>query len=247
MLLTGASLAAWQPAAPVRTPVVVELFTSEGCSSCPPADALLSKLAADQDVAGAEVIVLGFHVTYWDRLGWKDPFSLPLATDRQRQYSRVFGEDHVYTPQVVVDGREEMVGSDGDAIRNAVARLAKGPHTRISLEPHYDERGVSARIVVLTLPAGIKESLDLLFFVTEGQLSSQVKRGENANRLLKHDAVVRGMTKVATLDGKTPFPFEANGFLPAANGQTVRPANAWQVVAVLQGRSTGRIWASGIR
>jgi hypothetical protein len=246
VLVGLASLGAYQPA-PLRTPVVVELFTSEGCSSCPPADALLSKLAWDQGVPGAEVIALGFHVTYWDRLGWKDAYSLPLATERQQQYSRVFGEDRIYTPQIVVDGREEMVGSDDAAVRRAVTRLAQGPHTRISLEPHYDERGVTTRMVVPQLPAGVKESLDLLLFVTEGHLSSQVKRGENANRLLKHDAVVRGMSRVATLDGKTSFPFEATGFLPAGREEALHPGNPWQVVAILQGRSSGRIWGSGIR
>jgi hypothetical protein len=247
MVLAAASISAQQPASMVRTPVVVELFTSEGCSSCPPADVLLSRLAAGQGVAGAEVIALGFHVTYWDRLGWKDPFSLALATDRQQQYSRVFGEDRVYTPQVVVDGREEMVGSDEHAVRQAIARLAKEPHGRIALEPHYDERGVSARIVVPELPPGVKEPTDLLFFVIEGHLSSQVKRGENANRVLEHDAVVRGLTKAATLDTRTKFPFETAAFLSAGKDEALRPTNPWQVVAILQGRSSARIWASGIR
>ena len=224
------------------TAPLVELYTSEGCNSCPPADRWLSRLKADP-----AVVALAFHVDYWDRLGWKDPFSLSQATDRQQQYSRVFGEDRIYTPQMVVDGREEMVGSDEHAVRQAVARLAKAPHTRISLEPHFDERGVTARIVVPDLPPGIKEPLDLIFVVIEGHLSTQVKRGENANRLLKHDAVVRGMSKVGMLDGTTRFPFEVNGFLPAAKEERLRPENPWQVVAILQGRSSGRIWGSGIR
>jgi hypothetical protein len=247
IVLGLASIAGAQPAGPARMPVVVELFTSEGCSSCPPADALLSTLAWEQDVPGAEVIALGLHVTYWDDLGWKDPFSSRLATDRQQQYSRVFGEDRIYTPQIVVDGREEMVGSDAQAVRAAILRQTRGPHTRIALEPHWDERGVTSRIVVPDLPTGVKESLDLLLFVTEGHLSTQVKRGENASRLLKHDAVVRGMVKVATLDGKTRLPFEAEGFLGAGKDESARPANPWNVVAILQGRNSGRIWASGIR
>src|SRR5215218_5205436 len=114
-----------------RVPVVVELFTSEGCSSCPPADSVLRKLAAaGGDTTGADVIALGMHVTYWDRLGWKDPFSLAAATERQQSYSRVFGEDRVYTPQVVVDGQDEMIGSDEAAIRRAIARAGSRPHAR---------------------------------------------------------------------------------------------------------------------
>src|SRR5437870_1199702 len=91
-----------------KTPVVVELFTSEGCSDCPPADALLEKLIATQPVAGAEIIALGQHVDYWDRLGWKDRFSSAAVTKRQQQYQTRFNTDSIYTPQMVVDGRSEF-------------------------------------------------------------------------------------------------------------------------------------------
>src|SRR5205823_7945904 len=93
------------PAEAETRPTVVELFTSQGCSSCPPADALLSELARRGDV-----IALGFHIAYWDSLGWKDPFSTPQSTERQRAYARLFGGP-IYTPQLVVDGTREMVGS----------------------------------------------------------------------------------------------------------------------------------------
>src|SRR5947207_2489410 len=130
-----AFLAGGQPApAPAPVPVVVELFTSEGCSSCPPADSLLSKLANEQPVPGVQVIALGMHVTYWDQLGWKDSASLSLATERQRSYSRVFGEDRVYTPQAVIDGRDELVGSDERGVREAIAKAAKEPHARLVVE-----------------------------------------------------------------------------------------------------------------
>lgn len=246
-LLFLASVSAVQPAPlPPRIPVVVELFTSEGCSSCPPADALLAKLALEQDVPGVQVIALGLHVTYWDRLGWKDPFSLPLATDRQQQYSRRFGEDRVYTPQVVVDGREEMVGSDEASIRKSIARAAIEPHTAIRLQPHFSPAGVQVALSVPAFPAAAKEPLDLLLFVTEGGLRTDVRHGENAGRTLRHESVVRGMTKVGVIDAQTKYPFETSAFSRASE-EHLRPANPWLVVAVLQGRRTGKIWGAGIR
>jgi hypothetical protein len=229
-----------------RVPVVIELFTSEGCSSCPPADSLLKKLAWDQGVPGADVIALGFHVTYWDRLGWKDPFSLPLATDRQQAYSRVFGEDRIYTPQAVIDGQDELVGSDEAGVRRAIANAAKRPHTRITLEPTYTRDGVSARITIPGVPPGIKEPLDLLFFVTEGGLTSDVKRGENRGRALQHEAVVRGMTHAGTINADAKFPFVTT-VSSRAGEEHLRPTHPWLVIAVLQGQKTRRIWASGIR
>ena len=103
------------PARAAERPIVVELFTSEGCSSCPPADALLGELATRPNV-----LALSFHVDYWDRLGWKDPFSSPEATARQQHYARLLGLDTVYTPQIVVDGSWEAVGSDQAAVERAL-------------------------------------------------------------------------------------------------------------------------------
>ncbi len=115
------------------TPVLVELFTSEGCSSCPPADALLSRLGRTQPVRGADIIALEEHVDYWDRLGWKDPFSSEAATARQSEYGEAFGGNQVYTPQMIVDGRAEFVGSsDTDALR-AIRAASQTPKPAIQL------------------------------------------------------------------------------------------------------------------
>lgn len=116
-----------------RTPVLVELFTSEGCSDCPPADTLLDTLIATQPIAGVEIIGLGQHVDYWDRLGWKDRFSSAALTRRQQVYQARFSTASMYTPQMVVDGRAELVGSDTAAARRAIERAMTAPHGVVRL------------------------------------------------------------------------------------------------------------------
>src|SRR5260370_22709848 len=119
--------------AQARIPVVVELFTSEGCSSCPPADSLLAQMEQRQPVAGVEIIPLSEHVDYWDSLGWKDRFSSPLLSARQEEYGRLFRVDSVYTPQVVVNGQAQALGSDGDAVQEAIRAVAQGPRANVEI------------------------------------------------------------------------------------------------------------------
>ena len=107
------------------TPVLVELFTSEGCSSCPPADEVLSKLEKTQSIHGVEVIALGEHVDYWNKLGWPDPYSLAEFSTRQNNYADAFGRDSVYTPQMIVDGQDEFVGSDSSKARQSIKKAAR--------------------------------------------------------------------------------------------------------------------------
>jgi hypothetical protein len=186
------SLSGGQPApAPERVPVVVELFTSEGCSSCPPADSLLTKLATEQPVPGVQIIPLGMHVTYWDQLGWKDPASLQLATERQQAYGAIWGGDRVYTPQAVIDGREELVGSDEGGVRRAIAKAAKLPRARIAVQTSVDGNKLTANATIADLPSDAKEPLEAWMVVTEDGLTTIVKRGENGGRTLQHNAVVR--------------------------------------------------------
>ena len=168
-----------------RIPVVVELFTSEGCSSCPAADAALRELAVSQAVPGVEVIALGEHVDYWNRLGWKDAFSASAYTERQRQYAAGFGTGS-YTPQAVVNGRYEFVGSRTGELAAAVAKAAQLPQAAVSVTAS----GGTAQVRVASVPPGTPAA-EVLLIITESNLASQIGRGENAGRLLHHAAVVR--------------------------------------------------------
>src|ERR1044071_3136232 len=115
------------------TPVLVELFTSEGCSSCPPADEVLSKLDKTQLIQGVEVIALGEHVDYWNKLGWLDPYSSAEFSTRQNNYADAFGRDSVYTPQMIVDGQDEFVGANWNKAREAIMKAARLPKAKIEI------------------------------------------------------------------------------------------------------------------
>jgi hypothetical protein len=191
-------------ATPARVPVVVELFTSEGCSSCPPAEALLARMDETQPVEGAEVIALAQHVDYWNYLGWSDPFSSHEFSERQGEYARAFGSDGVYTPQMVVDGRAEFPGGSSDRAFDAIAQAAREPKAEVLLS-RADARADADAPVRLKLSVEKAPKLadgdaaDVLLAVTEGGLSSDVARGENAGRKLGHIGVVRRLTKLGEL------------------------------------------------
>ncbi len=172
-----------------RTPVLVELFTSEGCSSCPPADEALAGLARTQPVEGVELIALGFHVDYWDYLGWKDPYASPQHSARQRRYALDGDDNRVYTPQMVVDGERSFVGSDDEA-RAQAAAAARRPKVPLHLTTRVEG---SAVIVTVRMDSAPARGLELWAVLAEDGLSSEVKRGENAGRKLAHAAVVRAL------------------------------------------------------
>jgi hypothetical protein len=180
------------------TPVLVELFTSEGCSSCPPADALLSRLAKTQPVRGADIITLEEHVDYWDRLGWKDPFSSDAATARQSEYSGALGGQQIYTPQMIVDGRAEFVGSsDSDALRE-IRASSRNPKPAVRLSWQKGDT-LSIHVDALNHTAS-SESAQLFLVVAENMLHSDVKRGENSGRALEHNGVVRQLSPLGKID-----------------------------------------------
>ena len=193
-----------------RTPVIVELFTSEGCSSCPSADKLLANLVKKQDIPGAQIIALSEHVDYWNRLGWADPFSSAAFSARQSEYAQGFRLDSVYTPQMVVDGQSEFVGSDSVQARSAIVRLAKSPKATVTVEK-VETKGLMKPNalplqVTVTPGSGARhgETADVYLAVTEDNLRSEVRRGENSGRTLDHVAVVRSMIKIGTITGADP-------------------------------------------
>jgi hypothetical protein len=217
-LLTAAaamvSLVAWKPtrasdvSARPSAPVLVELFTSEGCSSCPPADALLQQLDRFQEVPGAQLIVLSEHVDYWNHIGWKDPYSSRFFSDRQSAYSDRFGLKSVYTPQMVVDGTTEFVGNSGSLAEQAIekARDLRKVEVRISAVSRGNPGFLQAHVEADALPESSPDrKAEIYVVVALNHAESQVAAGENKGRRLTHVAVVQSLTKLGTVERGTNF------------------------------------------
>ena len=208
-LLMAAFFAAWMsvaasdaPSRNVSSPVLVELFTSEGCSDCPPADALLQKMDQSQ-TGGAQLIVLSEHVDYWNHIGWIDPYSSHFFSDRQTAYSDRFGLKSVYTPQMVVDGTTEFVGNNPNLANQAIQKAeaqAKVP-VRISAISLDTPHALRAHLEADALPESSKvRKADVCFVVALDHAESQVLRGENGGRHLTHVGVVQSLTKVGNVE-----------------------------------------------
>lgn len=174
-------------------PVVVELFTSQGCSSCPPADAILAELAERSDL-----VALSLHVDYWDYIGWKDPFGSPLHTTRQRNYASELGLRYVFTPQVVVDGAASVVGSDRAALEQAIAQ-AKSRTKPLSVI-FSNEGGGRVFVSDGVAPPG---GAAVWLAVYDEEHATVVKRGENAGRELRSANVVRRLERIGTWTGNS--------------------------------------------
>jgi hypothetical protein len=232
-------LAGTAAAAMERTPVLVELFTSEGCSSCPVADEALAALATEQPVPGALVVPLELHVDYWNELGWADPFSLPEATARQEHHATAGAArgyaSGLYTPEMVVDGTRSFVGNRRLALE-AITQALGLPKRAVRVEATSLKGGIDVKLQV---SAGDERTLVLWLALTEAGLSSQVTRGENRGRRLVHAPVARLLEEL--------------GHVSAAGwAGTVRLAvgRSWQqaglaVVAFVEEKDTGRVVGVG--
>jgi hypothetical protein len=225
-----------------RTHVLVELFTSEGCSDCPPADALLERLDRSQPVSGAELIVLSEHVDYWNDIGWRDPYSSHEYSERQGAYAGRFGLGSVYTPQMVVDGSFELVGSDERRAIQAIESATKAEKIPVSVSAIHLEAGnvVSLHVNAGQLPSSIGvRSANVLIATADESDESHVSRGENAGRTLKHVAVMQSLTRVGTVDQSAEFSRDVRININHAKAGNLR------VVAIVQESNAGQVLGVG--
>jgi len=189
------------PVNDARVPVVVELFTSEGCDSCPPADRLLRDLFNAQPIDIARVIILGEHVDYFNHDGWTDPFSSAIFTDRQSAYDQTPNGHGPFTPEMIVDGTIHFTGSDRQSALAAIRRAAERPKPSVGLRWNAAAGALEVTFEGGTAAAGAS----VLIAVTEDRLSSDVRAGENKGRQLIHDGVVRRLTKLGQTDNRGSF------------------------------------------
>jgi hypothetical protein len=231
--IAGMALPGDAQTAGAGTPVLVELFTSEGCSDCPPADALLERLDKEQSIAGMHAIVLSEHVTYWDRQGWRDPFSMDEMTERQQVYSARFGLKDVYTPQMVVDGTVQFVGSNAQALLGALQAASERPKQQLSIETaRWDHSAVE-----FSVRGAVSPGERLVGVLAADATHTEVTRGENAGRTLHHVAVVRAIKdfKGDAMDGR-PLKLES-GSLPDGQMRLVVftvDAKSWHVLGAAE-------------
>jgi hypothetical protein len=215
-----------------NAPVLVELFTSEGCSSCPPADRLLADLAASNGEGQPAVIALGEHVDYWNHDGWIDRFSSSELTARQNDYVRRFKLESAFTPQMVIDGVHQLTGNDRAGVAKAVLAASKEPPTA-----KLDLRWTSASHLTITVQSDIS-SADVLLAITEDGLTTEVRQGENHGRTLNHVAVVRRLQKIGSVSNKT-----------FTKDLDIRFDKSWKreqshVVVFVQEKNTGKVYGA---
>ncbi|HTW48634.1 MAG TPA: DUF1223 domain-containing protein [Acidobacteriaceae bacterium] len=226
-----------------RTPILMELFTSEGCSSCPPVDNWVARIDAAQPVAGAEIIVLSEHVDYWDHDGWKDPFSSEAITDRQKAYVHNLGLSDVYTPQIIVDGDAELKPADAQQTAQGLQRAAGAPTIPVRIDSVAVGAGSPAVLTGRIEADGgaQKKNADVFVAVALDKTLTDVLAGENDGKKLENIAVVKEMVKVGKLEKGKSFdqPFSVK-LWPDAD-----PANL-RVVAFVQESGPGKVLGAGM-
>jgi hypothetical protein len=216
-----------------RVPVVVELFTSEGCSSCPPADALLAELSAKQPVSGVEIIVLGEHVDYWNYIGWTDRFSSAQWTKRQQAYVQRMKLESAYTPQVVIDGKTQLVGGDRGAAITAITGSAQQP------KPVVIGLRIAGDKLSVTIKGQKPVEGEVVMALTENNLTTEVRAGENGGRTLRHTAVTRMLLPLGVMHGNSFNAMKEIKVAPEWNRKELR------AVVFVQQKDQGQILGAG--
>jgi hypothetical protein len=225
-----------------RTPVLVELFTSEGCSDCPPADALLERLDRSQPVRNADLIVLSEHVDYWDDIGWRDPYSSHEFSVRQGDYARRFRLGGPYTPQMVVDGDMELVGSDERRAIHVIENSIKTEKLPVVLSSIHREGNNKLVVHVETGPLvspGRRTAAQVLIALADNSDQSSVRGGENSGRILRHVAVVRNLTQAGAIDNGGTFSKDVTLSTGSADQRNLR------IIAIVQESGLGRVLGVG--
>ena len=228
----------------LASPVLIELFTAEGCSSCPPADAFLRILDESQPVPGAQLITLGEHVDYWDNQGWRDPFSSGSLTDRQRGYERALGRAEPYTPQFIVDGTSEMRLSERPKIAQVLQDAAASPKIPVSIDSLKIEPGTPAFLSGKVTADGNaqRHKSDVFLGVALDHFESKVLRGENRGQTLTHVAVLLELVKLGAL--KPGGKFSQDFRVPVKAG--VDPGNL-RVIGFVQESRYGKVVGAALR
>jgi hypothetical protein len=223
-------------AAPAN-PILVELFTSEGCSDCPPADAFLKALDTAQPIPGAQLIVLEEHVDYWDDEGWRDPFSSHALTLRQSEYvDRLHAKNGPYTPQMVIDGSEAFVGSDRGQAGRAFTKELSIPKTNVQISALHVEGG---RIVAHVDIADVPSKAEVFLALALDHAQSQVLRGENSGRALEHVAIVERLSSVGKMK-------KGESFSKDVAIKMDHSEKAYRVIAFVQQADEGRVLGAAV-
>ena len=218
-------------------PILVELFTSEGCSDCPPADALLQVLDSTQPIPGAQVIVLEEHVDYWDDGGWRDPFSSHAFTLRQNQYvDRLRVSSGPYTPQMVVDGSESFVGNDRAHAGRALAKEAAVDKIKVEISSLHVEQG---KVVGHVETAATPSKAEVFIAIALDHAQSQVVRGENGGRQLQHVAVVERLVSIGKVKKGEPFSKDVTVALD-------HPSQGHRLIAFVQEGDQGKVFGAAV-
>ena len=219
------------------TPILVELFTSEGCSSCPPADALLRTLDSTQPIPGSQLIVLSEHVDYWDDLGWKDPYSSHTFTTRQQEYATRFGLATAYTPQMVIDGKIQFVGSDRSLANQAFQKARVAPKLAVRISSvTVDNHAVRARIET----GPLSSQAEIFVALALDHADSQVLRGENGGHRLEHVAVIKSFASVGRAAQGEAFSKEVSLALDSTDRQ-------YRVIAFAQELGQGKVVGAAVQ